>query len=139
PAAESAIASTERVLADTLTAADRGMEIASVVFEATVTVVDGAAELQRIVESFVALTRTAAPTLALPQGAVMLVAAALEHLTAGLEVLTRITTALADLTARMTALLADPAPAASGDSDGPGSADHPSAMSTMGGAGSAGV
>ncbi|MEE2035385.1 C40 family peptidase, partial [Rhodococcus chondri] len=116
------------------TAADRGIEIAAVVLEATVTVVAGAAELKRIVESFVTLAQQAAPALALPQGAAMLVAAALEHLTAGLDVLARITTALTGLTARMTALIPEPA---GGDSSGP--TELPPGMSTMGGARSAGA
>lgn len=103
-AATEAIGSVERVLGDVLTAADRGLALAELVLEGTVTVATGAAELMRIVDSFVAFARQAAPVAALPQGQLMLLTVAVEHLVAGLDVLTRTTATLADLTERATAL-----------------------------------
>ncbi|MFD6895409.1 C40 family peptidase [Rhodococcus sp. NPDC060086] len=107
-AAETALVSGERVLADTIGAVDRGIELATGVLDAAVTVVTGAAELKRIIDSFVALAQQAAPVLALPQGQLMLITAAIEHITEGLDVLTRVVSALSELTAKVTALIPEP-------------------------------
>ncbi|MGN5235745.1 C40 family peptidase [Rhodococcus sp. SJ-3] len=107
-AAEAAIGSAERILADTIGAVDRGIELATSALEATVTVATGAAELKRIIDSFVRLAQQAAPALALPQGQLMLITAAIEHIVEGLDVLTRVTSSLSELTAKVTALLPEP-------------------------------
>lgn len=108
PAAENALASAERVVSDVLTAADRGLDIAAVALEATVTVVAGAAELQQLVDSFHAFAQQAALVAGLPHGQLMLLTVAVEHIADGLHVLTRVVSSLADLTDRLTALVPDP-------------------------------
>ena len=111
PAASQAIASAERTLADVLAAADRGAALAGIALEATVTVVTGAAEVARLVDSFVTFAEQAAPATALPQGQLALLTVAIDHLLAGLDVLTRVTGTLAALTDQTSALL-PPDPAA---------------------------
>ncbi|MEE2057444.1 C40 family peptidase [Rhodococcus artemisiae] len=139
-AAEAALDSGERILADTLGAVDRGIELATSVLDATVTVVTGAAELKRIIDSFVVLAQNAAPALALPQGQLMLITAAIEHISEGLDVLTRVVAALSELTATVTASIpAPPAGAPIPNEDGtvpaaPGNLPTGSGeISTMGG------
>lgn len=104
-AADTAVSSAERVLADTLVSADRGLEIAAIAVEGTATVLGGAAELARIVDSFRSVARSLEPALALPQGQLMMFGAAIEHLSAGLEVLARVTSDLAGHTDRLAALV----------------------------------
>lgn len=143
PAASQAIASAEQVLADVLAAADRGVALAGVALEATLTVVTGAAEIARLVDSFVIFAERAAPVTSLPQGQLALLAVAIDHLVAGLDVLTRVTGTLAELTDRASALL-PPEPSAppigSGDHRGPDPAgDGSRTLHTFGGGFSAGV
>ncbi|MBH0122169.1 C40 family peptidase [Rhodococcus sp. CX] len=109
-AADTAVRSAEQVLADTLAAADRGMEIAAVAVDGTATVLGGAVEIARIVDSFGSIARSLEPALALPQGQLLMLAAALEHLAAGLDVLARVTSELAQHTDRLTALLPETPP-----------------------------
>ncbi|MFZ2530389.1 MAG: C40 family peptidase [Rhodococcus sp. (in: high G+C Gram-positive bacteria)] len=104
-AADTAVGSAERVVADTLVAADHGIEIAAIAVDGTATVLGGAVELTRIVDSFRSVARSLEPALALPQGQLMLLGAAVEHLSAGLDVLARVTSDLAQHTDRLTALL----------------------------------
>lgn len=112
-AAETAVRSGERALADLVAAADRGTAIADVAVDATTTVVTGAAEIARLIDSFTTLAERSAPLAALPQAQMMLLVAAVEHIAAGLDVLARVTSALAEHTARMAELMpSDPAPAA---------------------------
>lgn len=108
PAAEAALTSGERILTDALTAVERGTELAAAVFDATVTVVTGVAQIARLIDSFTTIARDATPVLALPQGQLMLLTAALEHLSEGLEVLTRVVGALTELTVRVTAMFPEP-------------------------------
>ncbi|MDO1484141.1 NlpC/P60 family protein [Rhodococcus rhodochrous] len=142
-AASQAVASAEQLLADVLTAADRGSALAGIALEATVTVVTGAAEIARLVDSFVTFAERAAPATSLPQGRLALLAVAIDHLVAGLDVLTRVTGTLAELTDRTSALL-PPEPSApplgSGDHRDPDPAgDEPRTLHTFGGGFSAGV
>lgn len=110
PAATEAVASVERLLGDVLAGADRGLAIATIVFEGTVTVLSGAAEIARLVESFTAFAEQAAPVAAHPAGQLAMLTVGLEHLVAGIDVLTRVITTLTDLTERLTAFLPpDPA------------------------------
>ncbi|MCF8781977.1 C40 family peptidase [Rhodococcus ruber] len=112
-AAETAVRSGERALADLVAAADRGTAIADVAVDATTTVVTGAAEIARLIDSFTTLAERSAPLAALPQAQMMLLVAAVEHIAAGLDVLARVTSALAEHTARMAELMpSDPASAA---------------------------
>ncbi|SUE14837.1 NlpC/P60 family protein [Rhodococcus gordoniae] len=144
PAASQAIASAEQVLTDVLAAADRGVALAGIALEATVTALTGAAELARLVDSFVTYAEQAAPATALPQGQLALLAVAIDHLVAGLDVLTRVTGTLAELTDRATALL-PPAPSSPGTAPGdprsadPSAAGDPRALHTFGGGSSGGV
>ena len=143
PAASQAIASAEQVLTDVLAAADRGVALAGIALEATVTVVTGVAEIARLVDSFVTFAEQAAPATSLPQGQLALLAVAIDHLVAGLDVLTRVTGTLAELTDRASALL-PPEPSAppigSGDHRGPDPAGgDPRTLHTFGGGFSAGV
>ncbi|MEV8192955.1 C40 family peptidase [Rhodococcus pyridinivorans] len=143
PAASQAIASAEQVLADVLAAADRGSALAGIALEATVTVVTGAAEIARLVDSFVTFAEQAAPATSLPQGQLALLAVAIDHLVAGLDVLTQVTGTLAELTDRASALL-PPEPSAppidSGHHPGPDPAgDEPRSLHTFGGGLSTGV
>ncbi len=111
--AETAVRSGERALADLVAAADRGTAIADVAADATTTVLTGAAEIARLIESFTTLAERSAPLAALPQGQMMLLVAAIEHIAAGLDVLTRVTSSLAEQTTRMAELMpSEPAPAA---------------------------
>ncbi len=64
--------------------------------------------MKRIIDSFVALAQQAAPALAVPQGQLMLITAAIEHISQGLGVLTRVVAALGELTATVTALIPEP-------------------------------
>lgn len=112
PAAENAVASAERIVSDVLVAADRGLDIAGIALEATVTVVTGAAELQGLVDSFRTFAQQAAPVAGLPHGQLMLLTVALEHIADGLQVLTRVVSTLAELTDRLTTLVPDPGGAA---------------------------
>jgi cell wall-associated NlpC family hydrolase len=143
PAASQAIASAEQVLADVLTAADRASALAGITLEATVTVVTGAAEIARLVDSFVTFAEQAAPATSLPQGQLALLAVAIDHLVSGLDVLTRVTGTLTELTDRASALLPpDPSvpPIGSGDHRGPDQAgDDPRTLHTFGGGFSSGV
>ncbi|MCD2110703.1 C40 family peptidase [Rhodococcus rhodochrous] len=143
PAASQAIASAEQVLTDVLTAADRGVALAGIALEATVTVVTGAAEIARLVDSFVTFAEQAAPATSLPQGQLALLAVAIDHLVTGLDVLTRVTGTLAELTDRASALLPpEPStpPIGSGDHHDPDPAgDDPRTLHTFGGGFSAGV
>ncbi|WP_416061407.1 C40 family peptidase [Rhodococcus indonesiensis] len=112
-AAEAAVRSGERALTDVVAAADRGTAIADVAVEATTTVLTGAAEVARLIDSFATLAERSAPLAALPQAQMMLLVAAVEHIAAGLDVLARVTSTLADHTARMAELMPpDPAPVA---------------------------
>lgn len=120
-AADTAVCSAERLLADTLAAADRGTAIAAVAIDGTATIVGGAAELARIVDSFGSVARSLEPALALPQGQLMLLGTALDHLAEGLDVLARVTSELAQHTDRLTALLPETPPAPAGV--GPAEAD----------------
>ncbi|BDB61622.1 MULTISPECIES: C40 family peptidase [Rhodococcus] len=143
PAASQAIASAEQVLTDVLAAADRGSALAGIALEATVTVVTGAAEIARLVDSFVTFADQAAPVTSLPQGQLALLAVAIDHLVAGLDVLTRVTGTLAELTDRASALL-PPEPSAppigSGDHRGTDpTGDEPRTLRTFGGGFLAGV
>ncbi|MFD6881660.1 MULTISPECIES: NlpC/P60 family protein [unclassified Rhodococcus (in: high G+C Gram-positive bacteria)] len=126
PAAENAVAGAERVVSDVLVAADRGLGIAAVALEATVTVATGTAELQRLVDSFLAFANRAAPVAGLPHGQLMLLTVAVEHIAEGLRVLTRVVSTLADLTDRLTALLPEHTPV-----DAPSAAD-PAAHAMVG-------
>ncbi|MCR8691065.1 C40 family peptidase [Rhodococcus pyridinivorans] len=143
PAASQAIASAEQVLTDVLAAADRASVLAGITLEATVTVVTGAAEIARLVDSFVTFAEQAAPATSLPQGQLALLAVAIDHLVSGLDVLTRVTGTLAELTDRASALLPpDPSapPIGSGDHRGPDPAgDDPRTLHTFGGGFSSGV
>lgn len=120
PAAATALTSAERVVSDVLVAADRGIDIATIAVEGTVAVVAGAAELTHLVDSFASYAQHLAPVAGTPQGGLMLLTVAIEHIVSGLEVLTRVTSTLADLTDRMTALIPDTpaAPAGGGTLDG---------------------
>lgn len=110
-AATEAIADVEQLLGDVLTAADRGLALAGIAFEGTVTVVSGAAEIVRLVESFTAFAEQAAPATALPAGQLMLLTVGIEHLVAGIDVLTRVVTTLTGLTEQLGSLLPDLPPA----------------------------
>ncbi|WP_241386005.1 C40 family peptidase [Rhodococcus sp. CH91] len=122
PAAAQAIASAERAVADVLAAADRGTALSGIVLDATITVVTGAAELDRLVDSFLTLVRQSGPAAGLPHGQLALLTAAIDHLAGGLEVLSRVTGTLAGLTEQAGALLPAPAPdLASGPGDDRGS------------------
>ncbi|MEU5842892.1 C40 family peptidase [Rhodococcus sp. NPDC047139] len=116
PAASQAIASAEQTLADVLAAADRGAALAGIALEATVTVLDGAAELARLVESFVTFAERSGPAAALPQGGFTLLTVAIDHLATGLDVLSRVTATLAALADDASTLL----PAESGERPAPG-------------------
>lgn len=131
PAAETALLSGERILTDTVTAVERGSRLAAGVFDATVTVVTGAAQLARIIDSFTSLARDAAPALALPQGQLMLLTAALEHISEGLDVLTRVVDALTELTAQVAELFPDPPEGPAPDA-GPITDGDTRALSAMG-------
>lgn len=120
-AADTAVCSAERVLAETLAAADRGIEIAAIAVDGTATVLGGAVELARIVDSFGAVARSLEPALALPQGQLMMLAAAIEHLAAGLQVLTRVTSELAQHVDRLSALLPEMPPGTGPVEAAPGS------------------
>ncbi|MGW6695513.1 C40 family peptidase [Rhodococcus sp. NPDC054953] len=99
---------------------ERGTEIATVLTAASGDVGAGLAELQGIAASFVSTAVAAGPAVTTPAGQLMIVAAAIDHLSRGLAVVARVRSELAVHTAAMTRLTApDPgvAPANAGTAE----------------------
>ncbi|SDD86064.1 C40 family peptidase [Rhodococcus tukisamuensis] len=103
-AAEAAAAKAEQTQVQQVQLSDRGQEIATVLTAASQDVNTGVAELEAVVQSFVSVTTAAGPALATPAGQVMIIAAALDHLSRGLAVVARVRAELTAHTGAMTAL-----------------------------------
>ena len=116
--AQAAIAKGEQAQTQQVQLSEQGTEIASVLTAASEVVAAGLVELQGIVQSFVSTAISAGPALATPAGQMMIVAAAIDHLSRGLSVVMRVRGELEVHTAAMAQLTApDPitSPTTTGD------------------------
>lgn len=105
-AAEAAAAKAEQTQVQQVQLSDRGQEIAGVLTAASRDVNTGVAELEAVVQSFVSVATAAGPALTTPAGQVMIIAAAIDHLSRGLAVVARVRAELTAHTGAMTALTA---------------------------------
>ncbi|MFC7447628.1 C40 family peptidase [Rhodococcus daqingensis] len=118
-ASDAAVAKADQAQAQQVQLSDRGNEIADVLTVASRDVNTGMVELEGILQSFISVAVAAGPTLTTPPGQIMIIAAAIDHLSRGLAVVARVRAELTVHTAKMTALTA---PEATGDPADPGAA-----------------
>ena len=116
--AQAAIAKGEQAQTQQVQLSEQGTEIANVLTAASEVVAAGLVELQGILQSFVSTAISAGPALTTPAGQMMIVAAAIDHLSRGLSVVMRVRGELEVHTAAMAQLTApDPmtSPTTTGD------------------------
>ncbi|WP_158636114.1 WXG100 family type VII secretion target [Tsukamurella sputi] len=101
PAATAATGKSVEAATGTGLAAEQGAELSTAVGEAATVVGTGEAELQAIIDSFMAVISALGPSLWLPPGQAAAVAAAQEHLAHATEVVTRTKSQLAALSAQV--------------------------------------
>ncbi|MFG1781994.1 C40 family peptidase [Rhodococcus oryzae] len=118
-ASDAAVAKADQAQAQQIQLSDRGNEIAGVLTIASRDVNTGMVELEGILQSFISVAVAAGPTLTTPPGQIMIIAAAIDHLSRGLTVVARVRAELTAHTAKMTALTA---PEQSTDPADPGAA-----------------
>ncbi|WP_370512145.1 C40 family peptidase [Skermania sp. ID1734] len=112
-AADAAIAKAAAAQQTAAQIADRGNALAAVMQRAAADVQAGNAELEGILQSFLAIAAAAGPALLTPPGELMILSAAIEHLNRALAVVARVRGQLATHTSEITALpqIDTPAPA----------------------------
>ncbi|SEM35159.1 C40 family peptidase [Rhodococcus maanshanensis] len=103
-ASDAAVAKADQAQAQQVQLSDRGTEIAGVLTAASHDVNTGMVELEGILQSFISVAVAAGPTLTTPPGQIMIIAAAIDHLSRGLTVVARVRAELTAHTAKMTAL-----------------------------------
>ncbi len=101
PAATAATGKGLQATAGTAMTAEQGAEISTAAGEAAAVVGAGEAELQAIIDSFMAVIAALGPSLWLPPGQAAAVAAADEHTTQALEVVSRVKSQLSGLSAQV--------------------------------------
>ncbi len=101
PAATAATGKGVEAATGTGLVAEQGAELSTAVGEAATVVGTGEAELQAIIDSFMAVISALGPSLWLPPGQAAAVAAAQEHLAQATEVVTRTKTQLSGLSAQV--------------------------------------
>ncbi|WP_158635102.1 hypothetical protein [Tsukamurella asaccharolytica] len=101
PAATAATGKGLEAATGTGLAAEQGAELSTAVGEAATVVGTGEAELQAIIDSFMAVIAALGPSLWLPPGQAAAVAAAQEHLTQATEVVARTKSQLSGLSAQV--------------------------------------
>ena len=131
-ASDAAVAKADQAQAQQVQLSDRGNEIAGVLTVASRDVNTGMVELEGILQSFISVAVAAGPTLTTPPGQIMIIAAAIDHLSRGLTVVARVRAELTAHTAKMTALTA---PEQSTDPADPGAAQAPIRPTASAGAG----
>ncbi|KAA0022796.1 NlpC/P60 family protein [Antrihabitans cavernicola] len=105
-AADAAVAKAQQAQGSAVAIADRGTAIADVVHQASEDVKAGMVELEGILQSFISIAVAAGPALATPPGQLMIIAAALDHLSRALAVVAKVRGQLSAHTAAMTGLVA---------------------------------
>lgn len=104
--ADAAVAKAEQAQGSAVAIADRGTDIADVVAQASDDVRAGMVELEGILQSFISIAVSAGPALATPPGQMMIIGAALDHLSRALAVVAKVRAQLSVHTAKMAELVA---------------------------------